>query len=100
MNAVLIDYARIITAKYQTENALKTAVRSVLSAYDTNLYINNGFFGIADDRGYDIYVDVLEKKLEVKPGYFNFTEVKLDLDNLYLDKNMNLHTRQYLKSKY
>lgn len=90
LNAVLIDYARIITAKYQTENALKTAVRSVLSAYDTNLYINNGFFGIADDRGYDIYVDVLEKKLEVKPGYFNFTEVKLDLDNLYLDKKHEL----------
>lgn len=99
LNAILIDYARILTAKYQTEKAVKTAVRSVLAAYDTDLYINTGIFGLNNGREFDICAEVLEKNLEVSPGFFNYTDIKVDFDSLCLNSKYELANQRVFEQQ-
>lgn len=48
-NAVLIDFARIIVAERQTEEAAKTALRSTMSSYHNSLQ-DKGLFGFDGDQ--------------------------------------------------
>lgn len=43
--SLLIDYARIAALHKLTEDAVRSSVRSVLSAYDSALYERYGLFG-------------------------------------------------------
>lgn len=58
--SVLIDYARIAVFQLKTENVSRTAVRSVLSAYDSWLYERYGLFGRGGTVGEEIFAKVLE----------------------------------------
>lgn len=66
---VMIDYARIATFHLQTENAVRTAARSVLSAYDKSLYEQYGLFGRGGTEGSLIFEEVLRKSLEKKEPF-------------------------------
>ncbi|MDQ6420326.1 pilus assembly protein [Paenibacillus sp. LHD-117] len=59
----LIDYARIMSVQLMTEDAARSGVRSVLSAYDAWLYERYGLFGRGGTEGETIFKDVLEGNL-------------------------------------
>jgi hypothetical protein len=84
-NAVLIDYVRVMAANKQTENALKTGLRSVLSSYDTQLKEGYGLYGKGQEDGNAILLDVLEMNLDHSPGYFNLLDTQIEYDNVFLD---------------
>lgn len=84
-NAVLIDYARVMAANKQTENAVKAGVRSVLSSYDTQLKEAYGVYGKGQEDGATIFMDVLEKNLASNPGYFNLLDTQVEEDTVFLD---------------
>ncbi|MEQ8174811.1 MAG: hypothetical protein ABRQ26_07020 [Syntrophomonadaceae bacterium] len=50
-DAILIDYARILAASKETENAAQASVRSVLSNYDSKLQKDYGLFGVSQKGG-------------------------------------------------
>lgn len=58
--AVLIDYARIAAFQLKTENAARSGVRSVMSAYDSWLFERYGLFGRGGTDGAAIFSDVME----------------------------------------
>ncbi|OEF99072.1 hypothetical protein BHF71_02500 [Vulcanibacillus modesticaldus] len=91
-NAVLIDYARILAAKNQSERTVQAAVRSVLSSYDSDLYNTYGLFGFSGDEK-DIFTYVVEKNLQTSPGYFNLIETKIVKDSISveLDHQLGYH---------
>ncbi len=57
--SLLIDYARIAALHKLTEDAVRSSVRSVLSAYDTNLYDKYGLFGRGGTEGQKLFAEVL-----------------------------------------
>ncbi|MEN6391876.1 MAG: hypothetical protein ABFD04_15785 [Syntrophomonas sp.] len=50
-DAILIDYARILAAAKETENAAQASARSVLSNYDGKLQKDYGLFGVSQKGG-------------------------------------------------
>ncbi|WP_235849098.1 MULTISPECIES: DUF5702 domain-containing protein [Bacillaceae] len=76
-NAVLIDYARILSAEKQTEYAVQSAVRSAMAGFDNNLKDNYGLFGIKDGQIGD-FEEFLEKNLEAPEGDFEFINLMLE----------------------
>lgn len=77
-NAVLIDYARIIVAERQTEEAAKTALRSTMSAYNKKLQ-DKGLFAFNGNqaKANQIFQEVFEKNLDTGEGEtFNFLGLK------------------------
>ncbi|WP_096270186.1 DUF5702 domain-containing protein [Paucisalibacillus globulus] len=77
-NAVLIDYARIMIAERQTEEASKAALRSTMSSYNTSLQ-NKGLFGFEGDQGKAeaIFKEVFAKNLSTGEGdHFDFLSLK------------------------
>ena len=79
-NAVLIDFARVMAFKKQSENAVKAAVRSVLSAYDMELQSLYGLYGLSSDDSEEVFYDTLLKNLNSSKGAFNYIDIKLDKD--------------------
>lgn len=57
---ILIDYARIASMQLLAEDAARTGIRSVLSAYDSWLYEKYGLFGRGGTEGDVIFREVLE----------------------------------------
>lgn len=79
-NAVLIDYARIKIAERETELALKTALRSVMSAYDSDIQ-TYGLYGMDTDKTsiQDIMETVMRNNLPeglIDPSY-TYTDTRL-----------------------
>lgn len=64
LGTVLIDYARIASFHTLTEHAVRTSVRSVLSAYDAALYNRYGLFGRGGTPGATIFERSLRGTLE------------------------------------
>lgn len=62
-NAVLIDYARIAATNQKLELAARAGVRSVLSAYDEQLYEQYGLFARGGTSGEEIFNYVLDDRL-------------------------------------
>ncbi|MFD1957351.1 TadE/TadG family type IV pilus assembly protein [Paenibacillus thailandensis] len=62
--SVLIDYARIAMLNKMTEDAARSGVRSVLSAYDESLYGRYGLFGRGGTDGDRILEHVTASNLE------------------------------------
>lgn len=80
-NAVLIDYARIFIAEKQTERAVKTGVRSVMSSFDSGL-VRYGLFGLNGDPN-NIFKEVVEKNLPQQDAdHFQFVDTKLESMNI------------------
>ncbi|WP_206669889.1 hypothetical protein [Paenibacillus luteus] len=66
--SLLIDYARIAALHKLTEDAVRSSVRSVLSAYDTNLYEKYGLFGRGGTEGQKLFAEVLAANGEGPEG--------------------------------
>lgn len=58
--SVLIDYARIASFQLKSENAARSGVRSVISAYDSWLFERYGLFGRGGTDGNEIFSEVME----------------------------------------
>ncbi|MFD2046159.1 DUF5702 domain-containing protein [Ornithinibacillus salinisoli] len=96
-NAVLIDYARILVAERQTEEAAKTALRSTMSSYNTSLQ-NKGLFAFDGDQGgaESIFADVFQKNLSTGEGeQFNF----LGLSPVEVEISLDIHLERSLANK-
>ncbi|WP_424767140.1 hypothetical protein [Paenibacillus sp. sgz302251] len=65
--SLLIDYARIAAFHKLTEDALRSSVRSVLSAYDSTLYERYGLFGRGGTEGQSIFAEAMQANLEGIP---------------------------------
>ena len=89
-NAVLIDFVRVMAANKQTEIALKTAVRSTLSSYNTKLQENYGLFGAQERETREVYVDVLNKNLTRSSGYYQFINPQIVTDQTFIEFNRSL----------
>lgn len=68
LGTVLIDYARIASFHTLTEHAVRTAARSVLSAYDAALYERYGLFARGGTPGETIFEKSLRGTLEYDGG--------------------------------
>lgn len=87
LNAVLIDFARILAANNQADKATKAALRSVFSAYDTQLYESYGLFGLTNDSEEEIFLEAINKNLYVPHEGFTFIDLKLDEASVNLAKD-------------
>ncbi len=95
-NAVLIDFARVTAAKKQTEQAVRAAVRSVLSAYDIELKEMYGLYGVNEEDISSIYEEVLDKNLTTSPGYFQFVDVNLENTMIsYSDEDIEITASEH-----
>ncbi|MHA6485429.1 TadE/TadG family type IV pilus assembly protein [Paenibacillus sp. strain BS8-2] len=68
----LIDYARIMTTGLMSEDATRSGVRSVMSAYDYWLYERYGLFGRGGTDGGAIFNEVVEGNLGESTGTAGF----------------------------
>lgn len=69
--SLLIDYARIAALHKLTEDAVRSSVRSVLSAYDAALYERYGLFGRGGTEGETIFSDTMAANIEGIEGLSN-----------------------------
>ncbi|WP_280772016.1 DUF5702 domain-containing protein [Salipaludibacillus daqingensis] len=75
-NAVLIDFARIMVAEREADQATKAALRSTMSAYNEDLK-SYGLFGFDGDeaKAQEIFENVFTKHLEMGEGdFFQYTD--------------------------
>lgn len=62
--SLLIDYARIAALHKLSEDAVRSGVRSVLSAYDSALYERYGLFGRGGTEGQTIFAEAMNANAE------------------------------------
>ena len=100
-NAVLIDFIRIMTAERETDQAIKAAIRSTMSAYNQDVK-GYGLFGFdgGQSEANEIFSKVFEENLKMEEGdYFRFTDTKPEgeLTTEISDKKMlaNKETIEY-----
>lgn len=86
LNAVLIDYARILAANNQADKATKAALRSIFSAYDTQLYESYGLFGLTTNSEEQIFLEAINKNLYVPHEGFTFIDLMLDEGSVSISK--------------
>lgn len=89
-NAVLIDFARIIVAERQTDEAAKTALRSTMSAYNKPLQ-DKGLFGFeggqsdADAIFQEVFAENLKNDVD---GAFNLIGLEPVEDEVVTELNL------------
>ncbi|MGN8645411.1 DUF5702 domain-containing protein [Gracilibacillus sp. HCP3S3_G5_1] len=78
-NAVLIDYARIMSAEQQAEYAVQSAVRSAMAGYENDLR-EYGLFGIDGSTVGSDFEDLLKANVEATSNddTFNFTNPQVE----------------------
>ncbi|CAM4484131.1 hypothetical protein FHS16_004966 [Paenibacillus endophyticus] len=92
--SLLIDYARIAVMHKLAEDAVRSGVRSVLSAYDSTLYERYGLFGRGGTEGQSIFSDALTANTDESA---RFTEPGMKLVRMKVDKAA-LHPASFLGS--
>lgn len=101
-HAVFIDFARVKLAERESEGAVKTAARSMLSYFDPEMQ-NYGLFGFnlpaADSE--QLFAKVLKENLAV-PGGFQYIDVRPEAKNpsitpVYSLANHTVFKRQVLE---
>jgi hypothetical protein len=85
LGTVLIDYARIASFNALTEHAVRTSVRSVLSAYDAALYERYGLFGRGGTPGGTIFERSLRGTLEYNGGGSGYRPVMPQVDGFTVE---------------
>ncbi len=92
---VLIDYARIAAFQLQSESSVRSAIRSVLSAYDEALYERYGLFGRGGTEGDLIFQEVLKQTLERQAvfleGGFELTAARVEETSLNTSLTLGRH---------
>lgn len=83
-NAVLIDFARIMVAEHQVEQAAKAAIRSSFSAFNKDVQ-DKGLFVINDqgkESPQEIFEKVFKENLNIEDEkYFKFVNTKMESAN-------------------
>ncbi|MGO4543586.1 hypothetical protein AB4Z29_02125 [Paenibacillus sp. 2TAB23] len=92
--SLLIDYARIAVMHKLAEDAVRSGVRSVLSAYDSTLYERYGLFGRGGTEGQTIFSDALIANTDESA---RFTEPGMRLVRMKVDQAA-LHPASFLGS--
>jgi hypothetical protein len=92
--SLLIDYARIAALHKLTEDAVRSSVRSVLSAYDSTLYERYGLFGRGGTEGQTIFAEAMNANAE---GSSNSAKQTLKLVRSKIEES-TLHTAAVLGS--
>ncbi|RDW21718.1 DUF5702 domain-containing protein [Oceanobacillus chungangensis] len=89
-NAVLIDYARIMVADRQTDQAAKVALRSTMSSYNQGLQ-DKGLFAFNGEQGdaTALFQTVFEKNIQAGDGE-GFHFVDLQAEESEITTNLNL----------
>lgn len=90
-NAVLIDFARIIIAERQTEEAANVALRSTMSSYHQKLQ-DAGLFAFDGDEGEAtaIFKEVFEKNISPnEAGNFELLGLRSEDSEMTLDLNFD-----------
>lgn len=82
---VLIDYARIVSLNALTEHAVRTSIRSVLSAYDAALYERYGLFGRGGTPNTTIFEHSLRGTLEFNGKDERFRPVAPRVDRFQVE---------------
>ncbi|AOZ92196.1 hypothetical protein [Paenibacillus crassostreae] len=88
--AIFIDYARIAAVKVQSERLVRSAVRSVMSAYDPELQQEYGLFAYGESDGDQIMSGVLNGNIDHGDRGDAFSLVDLELDTSTLQMNRML----------
>ncbi|WP_202078141.1 hypothetical protein [Caldalkalibacillus salinus] len=76
-NAVLIDYARVMAAKKQADTVLKSATRSVMSSYDTDLFQRFGLYGLENKNNEEMLKSIIEDRQQDQ-GLFEFVDLAIE----------------------
>ncbi|NIK76299.1 hypothetical protein FHS15_001406 [Paenibacillus castaneae] len=77
--SLLIDYARIAAMHKLADDAVRSSVRSVLSAYDTALYEKYGLFGRGGTDGQTIFAEAMKRNTELEQGLRKQTQRMVQL---------------------
>lgn len=84
--SLLIDYARIAAMHKLTEDAVRSSIRSVLSAYDRNLYERYGLFGRGGTDGQTIFSEAMRGNVvtdrAVGTDFMRLVQLKADASTL------------------
>jgi len=77
LNGLLIDYARVAAFRKQAELSVMSGTRSVLSAYDPELYEKYGLFARGGDSADELFLRTLEGNQPSSDGQaFSLLDVK------------------------
>ncbi|MBB6633546.1 hypothetical protein [Cohnella thailandensis] len=77
LNGLLIDYARVAAFRKQAELSVMSGTRSVLSAYDPELYEKYGLFARGGDSADELFLRTLEGNQPTSDGQtFSLLDVK------------------------
>jgi hypothetical protein len=103
--ALLIDFSRIKVAEKEAENAVKTGVRSVLSAFSPPLH-NYGLFALdqEQEKTESLFLKTVDGNLSgsIQADYFRFIDHRLDeghssITSMYTLANHSVFKKQVLE---
>jgi hypothetical protein len=101
-NAILIDFARIMAAERQTNNAVKAGIRSVLSAYDTELQ-RYGLYaiGISEEDAKKVFNHVVHQNLssDLSPDFFKLIDTQLNEETVNLQFKHQLSDQEIMEQQ-
>lgn len=93
--SLLIDYARIAAMHKLAEDAVRSGVRSVLSAYDSLLYERYGLFGRGGTEGQKLFSEVMAANAEDAAGSnrqgLKLARIKLETSKLHAASFLGSH---------
>lgn len=86
--ALFIDYARIAAMKVQSERLVRSAVRSVMSAYEPELQQEYGLFAYGESDGDQIMSGVLNGSMDHgdRGDAFSILPLELDTSSLHMER--------------
>lgn len=101
--ALLIDFSRIKVAEKEAENAVKTGVRSVLSAFSPQLH-NYGLFALdqEQEKTEALFLKTVDGNLSgsIQAAHFQFIDHRLDKGDSSITSMYTLANHKVFKSKY
>jgi hypothetical protein len=98
-HTVLLDFARVKMGEIHAENAVQSALRSVLSAYDAKLKAY-GLFALADEQqAKRIFAEVMDEQLKVNGDSGNLVNVSWHRDTLRMESGFPLSDHQVLRQQ-
>ncbi|MNM22405.1 hypothetical protein D3C81_327810 [compost metagenome] len=84
-SAVLIDYSRMTAASVQSERLVRAGVRSLMSAYDTELLSRYGLFAFGSSNGDELFSRTLAGSVQKSGRSDGFNLVALGYDSSSLE---------------
>jgi hypothetical protein len=99
-DAILIDYARILAASKETENAVQASARSVLSNYDSKLQKDYGLFGVSQKgSGQQTVQSVVQGNLSGHLTGNSYTFIDTRLESAGLSTPIMMNNQAYFEQQ-